>query len=74
MCIGYVGFVNSLLSWSAFVPLSRLTYAAYLVHPMVMIWYYFNLDTLVYISSSTMVMLCVWSVCVRALHWPGRAL
>lgn len=36
------GFINTLLSWSAFVPLSRLTYASYLVHLIVM--YVFNLS------------------------------
>jgi len=51
------GFVNSLLSWSAFVPLSRLTYTAYLIHPMVMIWYYLNLNSLFYITGITMVIL-----------------
>jgi len=57
VCIfGCVGFINTLLSWSAFVPLSRLTYAAYLVHPMLMLWYYCNLTTLIYVSSITMVM------------------
>lgn len=34
------GFINTLLSWSVFVPLSRLTYASYLVHLIVM--YVFN--------------------------------
>ncbi|XP_019643423.1 PREDICTED: nose resistant to fluoxetine protein 6-like [Branchiostoma belcheri] len=32
---GYGGVVDSFLSWDLFVPLSRLTYCAYLVHPMV---------------------------------------
>ena len=27
-----LGFVNKLLSWRAFMPLSRLTYCAYLIH------------------------------------------
>ena len=49
------GFINSLLSWSAFVPLSRLTYSAYLVHPILIYWYYFNLQSMVYVSSITMV-------------------
>ncbi|XP_033763400.1 nose resistant to fluoxetine protein 6-like [Pecten maximus] len=31
---GSGGFVNTLLSWEGFVPLSRLTYCAYLVHPI----------------------------------------
>ncbi|KAK6182375.1 hypothetical protein SNE40_010080 [Patella caerulea] len=33
LCVnGYGGFVNTILSWNAWIPLSRLTYAAYLVH------------------------------------------
>ena len=30
------GIVNTILSWNGFIPLSRLTYAAYLVHPICM--------------------------------------
>ena len=30
---GYGGIVNSFLSWKAWIPLSKLTYAAYLIHP-----------------------------------------
>ncbi|XP_052091571.1 nose resistant to fluoxetine protein 6-like isoform X2 [Mytilus californianus] len=37
---GNGGFVNTILSWKAFVPLSRLTYCAYLIHPIIM--YYFS--------------------------------
>ncbi|KAK6631779.1 hypothetical protein RUM43_013843 [Polyplax serrata] len=33
---GYGGWINSLLSWPAFLPFSRLTYCAYLVHPVIM--------------------------------------
>ncbi|KAK3087369.1 hypothetical protein FSP39_005125 [Pinctada imbricata] len=33
---GNGGPINTLLSWEGFVPLSRLTYCAYLVHPIVM--------------------------------------
>lgn len=40
-CIsGYGGFVNTILSWRALVPLSRLTYCAYLIHPVVMAIFY----------------------------------
>ncbi|XP_078695939.1 nose resistant to fluoxetine protein 6-like [Branchiostoma floridae x Branchiostoma belcheri] len=35
-CVGYGGIITELLSWSGWVPLSRLTYTAYLVHPIVM--------------------------------------
>ncbi|XP_066294090.1 nose resistant to fluoxetine protein 6-like isoform X1 [Branchiostoma lanceolatum] len=32
---GYGGIINTILSWKAWIPLSRLTYCAYLVHPIV---------------------------------------
>ncbi|KAG0410590.1 hypothetical protein HPB47_012290, partial [Ixodes persulcatus] len=37
---GYGGIVARLLSWSAMVPLSRLTYSAYIVHPLVIATFY----------------------------------
>lgn len=37
---GYGGFVNSMLSWRPFIPFSRLTYAAYLIHPVLMAIFY----------------------------------
>ncbi|KAL4219409.1 hypothetical protein ACF0H5_021989 [Mactra antiquata] len=37
---GYGGPVNSFLSWRGLIPLSRLTYCCYLVHPVVMMVYY----------------------------------
>lgn len=39
---GNGGFVNDVLSWSPYVPLGRLTYCAYLLHPLVMSKYYEN--------------------------------
>uniref|UniRef100_A0A1I8IL75 NRF domain-containing protein n=1 Tax=Macrostomum lignano TaxID=282301 RepID=A0A1I8IL75_9PLAT len=39
---GNGGWVNSLLSQPLFAPLSRLTYCAYLVHPVVMLAYYLS--------------------------------
>lgn len=40
-CIaGHGGFVAKMLSIKAFIPISRLTYAAYLIHPVVMAWFY----------------------------------
>ncbi|KAK3086996.1 hypothetical protein FSP39_000145 [Pinctada imbricata] len=33
---GNGGFINTLLSWEAFIPLARLTYCAYLIHPILM--------------------------------------
>ncbi|ELT96272.1 hypothetical protein CAPTEDRAFT_85683, partial [Capitella teleta] len=33
---GYGGLINTFLSWKFFIPLSRLTYIGYLLHPMVL--------------------------------------
>ncbi|KAK3607209.1 hypothetical protein CHS0354_031706 [Potamilus streckersoni] len=46
---GNGGFINTLLSWNVYVPLGRLTYCAYLTHPIVMILYYSSLrNTIVF--------------------------
>lgn len=36
--------VNGFLSWSFFVPLSRLTFCAYLIHPIVLMYIYRSLE------------------------------
>jgi hypothetical protein len=40
----YTGVVNTLLSFRALFPLSRLTYCAYLSHPLIMVVTAFSLD------------------------------
>ncbi|KAL3870231.1 hypothetical protein ACJMK2_038308 [Sinanodonta woodiana] len=40
--IGYGGFINTLLSWNVYIPLGRLTYCAYLIHPIILSVYYFS--------------------------------
>ena len=35
----FLGYVTSLLNWPVFMPLSKLTYSAYLVHYFVLQWY-----------------------------------
>ncbi|XP_066923938.1 nose resistant to fluoxetine protein 6-like isoform X3 [Clytia hemisphaerica] len=37
---GFAGFINTFLSWKCWIPLSRLTFGAYLLHPLV-IFYFF---------------------------------
>ena len=49
------GWVNTLLSWKGIIPLSRLTYCAYLVHPIVMMTYYYSRRMLVYYTDLEMV-------------------
>ena len=49
--IFFLGFVNTLLSWKAIIPLSRLTYCAYLVHLVVMDTYFLSKRSLTYLSD-----------------------
>ncbi|KAK7095323.1 nose resistant to fluoxetine protein 6-like isoform X2 [Littorina saxatilis] len=53
---GNGGFVNTILSWSALVPLSRLTYCIYLLHIMMMELYLLNLNTAFYMDDLNVVM------------------
>nr|XP_014286082.2 nose resistant to fluoxetine protein 6 [Halyomorpha halys] len=43
-CCGYGGCINSLLSCRLLQPLSRLTYCAYLIHPVVMVMTSFQME------------------------------
>ena len=44
-----------MLSWRAWAPLSKLTYGAYLVHPLIMFWYWKSMKTGFHMSSYSMV-------------------
>ncbi|XP_067940094.1 nose resistant to fluoxetine protein 6-like [Watersipora subatra] len=44
---GRGGWVNDLLAWRGFVPLSRMTYCAYLVHPVVMTYLSYSMQSTV---------------------------
>ncbi|GIY54443.1 nose resistant to fluoxetine protein 6 [Caerostris darwini] len=61
---GYGGFVNSILSWSPFVPLSRLTYCAYLIHPVVMNVYYGSTESAVMFSRSFILYTFLGNICI----------
>ncbi|XP_039271604.2 nose resistant to fluoxetine protein 6-like [Styela clava] len=39
---GYGGPINSFLSWKFFVPLSRLSFCAYLIHPLIVSYIYIS--------------------------------
>ena len=54
---GYGGPVNSLLSWSPFVCLGRLTYMAYLVHPNILYAYYANMGEPFMVNDFNMIVL-----------------
>lgn len=68
LCLGWVvlacvsgngSFVKDILSWKIWAPLGRLTYAAYLVHPIVIYTYNLNLRTPLYFSDLTMIYLFI---------------
>lgn len=61
---GYGGPVNALLSWRAIIPLSRLTYCAYLVHPLVLWLYYYSRRTLMYWYDLEVIYLFLGHVCL----------
>jgi peptidoglycan/LPS O-acetylase OafA/YrhL len=45
------GIINDILSWRAWFPLSRLTYSAYLLHPVILLLYIGSLKDLVFIDN-----------------------
>ncbi|CAL1534642.1 unnamed protein product [Lymnaea stagnalis] len=49
---GCGGPVNKILSWSPFVPLGRLSYMSYLIHPCLIIAYFGNQESPYYITDT----------------------
>ena len=56
---GYGGPVNWVLSWKFWAPVGRLTYAAYLVHPIILVAYIFNLLTPLHFTDLTVIYMFV---------------
>nr|XP_002741291.2 PREDICTED: nose resistant to fluoxetine protein 6-like [Saccoglossus kowalevskii] len=48
---GYGGPINAILSWKAWIPISRLTYTAYLIHIMVILVYMMYRDRLIHLTD-----------------------
>ncbi|XP_046986287.1 nose resistant to fluoxetine protein 6-like [Schistocerca americana] len=55
-CTGHGGVVNTVLSQRMLVPLSRLTYCAYLLHPVIMLSAIMHIDAPLHLSRDTMIM------------------
>lgn len=53
--IFFAGFLNKLLSWRALVPLSRLTYCAYLMNGLIELYALATVRTGRYMSIYTLV-------------------
>ena len=49
------GAVNWVLSWRGFLPLSRLSYVVYLIHPVVMVLFIYNKKVLINMNTLEMV-------------------
>ncbi|XP_026764609.2 nose resistant to fluoxetine protein 6-like [Galleria mellonella] len=54
-CCGYGGLINSALSYRGFLPLSRLTYCAYLIHPTIMVISTFHLDGPLHLQNTMVI-------------------
>ncbi|XP_021367674.1 nose resistant to fluoxetine protein 6-like isoform X2 [Mizuhopecten yessoensis] len=52
---GYGGFINTLLSWKAFIPLGRLTYCVYLVHPLLLFYFTATMRHTIYVTNYTLI-------------------
>ncbi|KAL5011760.1 hypothetical protein ScPMuIL_010311 [Solemya velum] len=46
-----IGFINTFLSWKGWIPIGRLTYCTYLVHPVIMYVYFYHKRTLLYLTD-----------------------
>jgi len=53
---GYGGPINTLLSWKAFMPLSRLTFISYLIHPFIVTTTYASSETTQHVSLLSIVL------------------
>ena len=49
------GAVNWVLSWRGFLPLSRLSYVVYLIHPVIMVLFIYNKKVLINMNTLEMV-------------------
>ncbi|ELT89539.1 hypothetical protein CAPTEDRAFT_203767 [Capitella teleta] len=53
---GYGGMVNTFLSWRFFIPLTRLTYISYLLHPIVLGFFQYNSHQMIYVNDTNVVL------------------
>ncbi|KAL5011613.1 hypothetical protein ScPMuIL_010164 [Solemya velum] len=64
---GHGGFINTFLSWKVFVPLARLTYCAYLVHPCIIAYFSARQRTTTYYTDIDMVCQYLGHMCMSLM-------
>jgi peptidoglycan/LPS O-acetylase OafA/YrhL len=52
---GYGGVINQFLSAPFFIPLARISYVCYLIHPVIIFAYYYSQEALFHGSGLTIV-------------------
>ena len=56
--LGKGGFINDILSWTVWIPLARLSFAAYLIHDFCIYWYLTNMQHRPFFQVFTYVRIC----------------
>ena len=62
----YTGFIDAFLSYKLLHPLSRLTYCAYLVHPIIMTTTNFQMNAPLHLQDSIVVSIFNQSILLHA--------
>ncbi|XP_043244571.1 uncharacterized protein LOC122393052 [Amphibalanus amphitrite] len=61
---GYGGFINTLLSWKFWIPLSRVTYCCYLVSIDTQVFFYATLKSVLYFDQTNAVYQFLATLCI----------
>ncbi|XP_041372351.1 O-acyltransferase like protein-like [Gigantopelta aegis] len=59
-CIGQGGIADKILSWNVFLPLCRITYGIYLLHPLLIVLIVDTSKTLIYLDATSVLNLFVF--------------
>ena len=66
---GYGGLINDFLSWEAWIPLSKLTYCAYLNHVTIQLIVFLSMTSSIYFTDLLMVSIAILIVSTELLNF-----